>query len=91
MSPFEYFRLDVNYDGHITISDVLSWFMWLFFLPGDMVVYFTLKHAESLATFLEMSEASYSNVGSGVMSFVFWFFLIASILSSDAKAQRHEG
>lgn len=66
------FVADMNYSGAITISDVWMWFKWLFFYPGDGVVYFLLHGIPRLGQFLEINYDSYGGVLSGIISFFVW-------------------
>ena len=80
---------DMNFDGSITISDVWLWFKWLYFYPGDRLVYLLLKKAPSIASFFEMTTSSYGGVFSGVVSLVFFSIgavASAGLLRSDALA-----
>jgi hypothetical protein len=47
------FAADMNGDGTITISDVSAWIGWLFFYPGDYIVYLILSDSPGIARFLE--------------------------------------
>lgn len=62
---------DMNCDGEFTISDVWLWFEWAFFLPGDGLLWLIMQH-EHLATFLEVSAATYSGWFSGIVSAIGW-------------------
>jgi hypothetical protein len=68
------FTTDTNGDGAFTISDIDSILAWLFFLPGDYVIYLLLTYAPNLARFLELSSASYGSFGSGLVSSCVWLF-----------------
>lgn len=69
---------DMNYDGVFSISDVWLWFKWLYFYPGDLVMYVILQ-APKLATFLEMTSDSFFGVASGVISGFVWLLLYVVI------------
>ena len=62
---------DMNCDGLVTISDVGLWLEWVFFLPGDGLIWF-LMQLEPIATFLEMTSESYGGWGSGLISGAVW-------------------
>ena len=79
------FIADMNYDGYVTISDVWLWFKWLFFLPGDFALKFTIIKIEGLAIFFEISFADYGGFLSGIISFVFW--LVCYLLYWGIKEQ----
>ena len=66
------FAKDMNCDGLFTISDVFLWIEWLFFLPGDGLLWWLMQN-EGLATFFELTPAAYSGWTSGVFSVIAWF------------------
>lgn len=70
------FAADMNQSGSITISDIWLWFQWLYFYPGDGVVYFLIYKASSIGAFLEMTPDSYGGVFSGIISFVVWCLVL---------------
>lgn len=72
---------DMNYSGSITISDVWLWFKWLYFYPGDGVVYSLLNVVPELGHFFEITYSSYGGVLSGITSLLFW--VIAFIISVE--------
>ncbi len=67
---------DMNCDGVFTISDVLLWGEWVFFLPGDGLLW-ALMEWQSVATFLELTPAAYSGWSSGIVSAIIWLIAIA--------------
>lgn len=79
------FVADMNYDGTVTISDIWLWFKWIYFYPGDGVVYFLVNKAPDIGRFLEMTYSSYGGLFSGVISFFVWLIALAIIgIASDA-------
>lgn len=54
------FYKDANFDGAITISDVWLWIKWLYFAPGDLIIYL-VSQSSGLRAFFELSEESYGN------------------------------
>jgi hypothetical protein len=64
-------RGDMNLDGVVTISDVWLWLQWLYFLPGDLAALVLLD--SPVGNFFEITLGSLQGVGSGVLSFFFWF------------------
>jgi len=62
---------DMNLDGVVTISDVWLWLQWLYFLPGDLTALVLLD--SPVGNFFEITLSSLQGVGSGVLSFFFWF------------------
>lgn len=70
------FLTDMNHSGSVTISDVWLWFKWLYFYPGDSLVYFLVNKVPEIGQFFEVSYASYGGVLSGVASFIVWIIAI---------------
>ncbi len=69
------FVADMNFNGSVTISDVWLWTKWLYFYPGDGLVYLLLNKAPQISSFFEMTLSSYDGVFSGIVSFIIWFIL----------------
>jgi len=63
-------KWDTNYDGKVTISDAPGWIKWIFFYPGDWVIYELLKDRGRAAEFLELTPASYGGTMSLIISLV---------------------
>ena len=80
-----YFVGDMNHSGTITISDAWLWFKWLYFYPGDGLIYILADKLPPLAHFLTVSYADYSGFLSGVISFVVWIHLLNLLLGSAGK------
>jgi len=66
------FVTDMNYSGSVTISDVWLWFKWLYFYPGDGLVYFLVSKVPKIGQFFEITYNSYGGILSGVVSFFVW-------------------
>jgi len=81
------FVYDMNGDGLITISDVWAWVGWLFYYPGDLVIYWTLSVEElahrikQFSTFFEVLPPSHGGWVSMLISLVFWL----SVLLASGK------
>lgn len=73
------FVSDMNHSGSITISDVWLWFEWLYFYPGDGLIYFLMNKAPEIGQFFEITHSSYGGILSGIVSFVFWIFLLGAL------------
>lgn len=65
---------DMNGDEIVTISDVLAWPGWLFYYPGDLVIYHLLK-IDWLVEFLELTPGHYGGWLSLFLSLVFWWIV----------------
>ena len=79
------FVADMNYTGSITISDVSLWFKWLYFYPGDGLVYFSINRVPKFGQFFEISYNSYGGNVSGIVSFFVWIIvlgILAAILDN---------
>jgi len=76
------FIADMNYSGNITISDVWLWFKWLYFLPGDGLLYFLIHKMTKIAEFFEITFDSYGGFLSGTVSLIVWvivWLLVATV------------
>jgi hypothetical protein len=62
---------DINLVGAVTISDLCPWLVWVFFVPGDGIIYF-LSRYQATATFLEITPGTYGNWATGLMSSAAW-------------------
>ncbi len=77
-------RMDMNLDGRFTISDVelwlpilWDWLGWLYFLPGNLVIWAVLTILPEIGLFLEWTTSSYNGAASGLMSFgLLWFWVL---------------
>jgi len=67
-------RGDMNLDGVMTISDVWLWLQWLYFLPGDLTALVLID--SPVGNFFEITLSSLNGLGSGVLSFFFWFVVL---------------
>lgn len=74
-------KWDTNYDGNVTISDVSGWVKWLFYYPGDWLIYSLLeeKGNKKTAEFFELTPASYGGWGSFFVSLVAWWSLLVGL------------
>ena len=70
------FVADMNNSGSITISDIWLWFKWLYFYPGDGLVYFLVNKVPSIGHFFEVTYNSYGGLLSGVISFFVWIIAL---------------
>ena len=65
------FVSNMNGDGIFTISDVGAWIGWLFFYPGDLVIYGILSFGQ-LARFFEVTPAHYGGLFSFLFGLAIW-------------------
>jgi hypothetical protein len=69
------FVVDMNFDGLITFSDVWTWFKWLFFYPGDLILLTVITVFPELAQVFELGPDNYGGRLSGLISGVAWIFI----------------
>lgn len=72
LAPFWHPQVDFNHDGVFTISDVLCWLRWLYFVPGNTVISAILEFP-LMSHFFEIHNGSYEGTGSFIMSMMFWW------------------
>ena len=76
------FVADMNHSGSVTISDVWLWFKWLYFWPGDALIFLVVQNAPDAALFLELSPRNFGGPLSLFLSFGLWvLFLMLFILT----------
>lgn len=71
------FVADMTGDGAITVSDLSLWLQWLYFYPGDGLLYVLMRWLPGVSSFLELSFKNFGGILSGVVSAIFWFLLLA--------------
>lgn len=71
--------MDFNCDYHFTFKDIPGAIAYFFYLPGDLVLLFTMDNLRVLTRFFELSEKSYGNWFSGLVSFLIWMAIIGLI------------
>lgn len=70
MSPWERLLTQMSLSGGFTVTDVWILIKWLYFLPGDLLIWALMQF--QWATFWNVTAASYGGWGSGILSFVVW-------------------
>ncbi len=78
-TPWSPLIADVNGDGRFTISDVGSWLVQAFFLPGDWLIWTISVYMPAVAQFLEVGDANYGGALSGFVSACAWFVVLISL------------
>jgi hypothetical protein len=63
--------LDLNQDNVYSISDLISWVLWIFHMPGDFLIQSILT-SQSASAFFEVSVNSFGKTVSTIFSFIFW-------------------
>lgn len=72
--------LDMNLDGALTISDVLLWLKWLFWLPGDLAALALL--GTPVGDFFEVVPATLHGWGSALLSLCVWLVVAEGLFGS---------
>lgn len=84
-------KKDMNSDGIFTISDVGEILYFLFFYPGDLVIY--LMIGTRVGIFFEFSSTDYGGFFSGIFSLFVWGVVVLGIYAVDEdwfKGQNEE-
>lgn len=79
------FIADMNGDGVITIGDVWLWIKWLYFYPGDGLLYGVMSGVPQIAKFFEITSSSYGGIFSGIFSLLAWLIVIGMVGSVADK------
>ena len=72
MDPYWHPGVDFNHDGVFTISDVLCWIRWLYYVPGNVIISAILQ-SPVMAHFFEVHYGSYEATGAFIMSMTYWW------------------
>lgn len=70
------FVADMNRSGAVTVSDVWLWIEWLYFWPGDGLIYLVIRYLPRAAAFLELSPGKFSGPLSLFLSFGLWIVAV---------------
>lgn len=77
-------KLDSNFDGVVTISDIMSLIHTLFIYPGDAAL--TVMYGKPLGNFFEVSSVSCGNFFSVATSIMCWWLVCAILaVANDSK------
>lgn len=74
------FVADMTGNGTVTVSDFWLWIEWLYFWPGDGLIYLVMKYAPAVAAFLELTPGKYSGPLSLFVSFGLWIVALVLLL-----------
>jgi hypothetical protein len=75
------FVADMTGNGTVTVSDLWLWIQWLYFWPGDALIYGVMKYAPDVARFLEFTPTKFGGPLSLFLSFGLWIvFLVLAVL-----------
>lgn len=75
-----HFVADMDKSGLTTISDVWLWIFWLYYYPGDLIIYFIINKLPAIAQFFEITARSYSSFLSGFFSGIVWLIMMAIVI-----------
>src|SRR5262245_37854027 len=70
------FVADMTGNGTVTVSDLWLWIEWLYFLPGDGLIYLVMRYLPALARFLELVPARFGGPLSLFISFGLWIVVV---------------
>jgi hypothetical protein len=82
-----HFAADMNGDGIFTISDVWLMVKYVYFAPGDLVIFAHLSDRE-LPTLFELDASWLYGWTSGVISGLVWFIVLGIIGATTAQCRR---
>jgi len=71
------FVADMNFDGHVTISDVWLWVKWLYFYPGDLLL--SIIIGTPFGRFFEVSPNNFGGFLSFLLSLPIWVVILAAL------------
>lgn len=69
--------IDTDGDGAYTTSDLGRWLEYIFFAPGDALVWLAAK-IPAISAYLQLSPDWYGGRPAGVASFAVWFVILWS-------------
>jgi hypothetical protein len=72
------FVADMTGNGTVTVSDFWQWIEWLYFWPGDGLMYLVMKYVPAVGAFLELTPGRYGGPLSLFISFGLW--IVALVL-----------
>ena len=81
--PWESLVWDGNADGRFTVTDVGLWLQTLFFLPGDTLIWFSLRYAPEITQFFEVDAAQYGSTFSALLSVFVWLGIAVLLLTTS--------
>ena len=66
--------LDINGDGIFSITDLVKWAVWIFYMPGDVLLQ-SFMVFQATTNFFEIGKDSYGNIESLLFSFFYWHLI----------------
>jgi len=81
--PWEALSWDGNADGHFTVTDVGLLLETLFFLPGDTLIWFSLRYVPTISRFLEVDSSEYGSTFSALLSVLVWLAITVFLLTAS--------
>jgi hypothetical protein len=70
------FVADMTGNGYVTVSDLWLWIEWLYFWPGDGLIWLVIRYLPPLAAFLELNPGRYGGPLSFFLSFGLWIVVL---------------
>ncbi len=81
--PWESLTWDGNADGRFTVSDVGLLLEIIFFLPGDTLIWVTLRYVPSVSQFFEVDAGQYGSTFSALLSVLVWLAVAVVLLTTS--------
>jgi hypothetical protein len=80
--------LDITGDGSVTVADLWAWTVYLFFLPGDTLLFLLVEYAPDVASFFAVGPDSDGGSLSMVLSITAWLiiFIVISLIRDFDRA-----
>ena len=74
------FVADMTGNGTVTVSDFWLWIEWLYFWPGDYLIWLVIRYLPAVASFLELNPGKYSGPLSLFISFGLWIVFLVLVV-----------
>ena len=80
--PWESLVWDSNADGRFTVTDVGLWLQTLFFLPGDTLIWISLRYVPEISQFFEVDSGQYGSTFSALLSVFAWLAIAVLVMTA---------
>ena len=81
--PWDSLVWDGNSDGRFTVTDVGLCLQQLFFLPGDTLIWLSLRFAPGISQFFEVDAAQYGSTFSALLSVFVWLAVTVIVMTTS--------
>lgn len=81
--PWNSLVWDGNADGRFTVTDVGLCLQQLFFLPGDTLIWLSLRYAPVVTDFFEVGAAQYGSTFSALLSVFVWLAITVIVMTTS--------